>query len=145
MPAWFLVLFGLALMLIGTALFVAAFVLWAYSEKRAYLEPRTILCPENLEYATVTVDAARAAKTMLSGRQQLRITSCTRWPEMAGCDEACAVQVSLVGDDRAHGKYAPFGSTPEQLSDSNPVRMTPDMFGKISARDAERYRKNRSA
>jgi len=145
MPAFLALIFGLALLLVGTALFVAGYLLWASSEKDSYREPRTILCPESLDYARVTVDAAHAVRTARAGHQEIRLIGCSRWPEMQGCDQACAVQVPLVGDDRAKGEYVAFGMTPDQLRSESPVRMTPDLFGKVMRQEVNRYLENKSA
>ena len=139
MPTFVAILFGLTCFLLGTAAFLGAFLLWMYSEKRAYREPRTIICPENLDYAEVTVDGERAARSALSGQEEFHIASCSRWPEMEGCDEECAMQVPLVGDDRTQGQYAAFGMTPEQLRSKSPVRMSPDTFDAVMRTKVLRY------
>lgn len=131
MPAFLSVMFGLLFWLIGAALFVGAFLLWVYSEKRAFDEPSRIICPESMRYATVFVDGARAVRTLLDGHQEFHICDCSRWPKRSGCDQACAIQVPLVGDSRTRGEYAPFGLTPAQIRIHNPVRMTPEMFAKL--------------
>jgi hypothetical protein len=139
MPAFYAILFGLAFLIIGSSLFVGAFLLWLYSEKQSYRDPRRIICPENLDYATVMVDGDRAARSMIEGHQEFPISDCSRWPGKAGCDQACALQVPFVADDRGTGEYAPFGSTPAQLRTRNPVRMTPDLFGKVMRQEIERH------
>ena len=145
MPTLVAVLFALVLFLCGSAAILGAFLLWAYSEKRSFREPRTIICPENLDYTTVTVDGKFAAHTAAAGHQEFRIATCSRWPEMEGCDQECALQAPLVGDDRTFGKYAPFGMTPQQLRINNPVRMTSDMFGSVMRQKVLRYLNQRSA
>ena len=53
-----------------------------------------ITCPENLEAAAVHVNALRAAHwAAVSGEPVLRLDHCSRWPEKAGCDQACLTQV----------------------------------------------------
>ncbi len=145
MPAVAAVLFGLIFFLFGTAVFMGAFLLWIYTEKRSYREPRTIICPENLDYARVTVDGEAAALTAAAGRQEYRIAACSRWPQMQGCDQECADQVPLVGDDRAHGQYAAFGMTPEQLRSQSPVRMSPGRFGLVMRQKVNQYLNKRPA
>jgi hypothetical protein len=59
-----------------------------------YRGVRLITCPENLQPAAVRVAAFDAAKWYaVSGEQNLHLRTCSRWPEMAGCDEACLSQV----------------------------------------------------
>ena len=132
MPAFYSVLFGLLFWIIGASLFAGAFLLWVYSEKQSYREPRQIICPECRAYATVRVDGASALHTMLAGRQKFPIAECSRWPDRRGCNQACAIQVPLVGDDRSLCEYAPFGMSPALLRIHNPVRITPEMFARIN-------------
>ena len=99
MPTLVAVLFALVLFLFGSATILGAFLLWAYSEKCSFRDPRTIICPENLDYTSVTVDGKFAARTAAAGQQEFRIATCSRWPEMEGCDQECALQAPLVGDD----------------------------------------------
>lgn len=73
-----------ALLLLGT--FLGA---W-----RRYRGVRVITCPENREPAAVRIAAVDAATSIaLSGESDLHLRSCSRWPEMAGCDEACRNQI----------------------------------------------------
>lgn len=61
---------------------------------RLYRGVRVITCPENLQPAAVGVAAFDAAKWFaISGETDLHLRKCSRWPEMAGCDEACLTQV----------------------------------------------------
>lgn len=60
---------------------------------------RVITCPENLQPAAVTIDAAKAAKMMaITGEEDLHLTTCSRWPEMAGCAQECLTQISRSED-----------------------------------------------
>ncbi|HUP45836.1 MAG TPA: hypothetical protein VM779_10020 [Thermoanaerobaculia bacterium] len=55
---------------------------------------RLITCPDNLQAAAVKVDAVNAAKWMaIAGETDLHLSSCTRWPEMAGCAQECLRQI----------------------------------------------------
>ena len=55
---------------------------------------RVITCPENHEATAVRVAAFEAAKDLATGATpDLHLRTCTRWPEMAGCDEACIQQI----------------------------------------------------
>lgn len=59
----------------------------------AYRGTRIVVCPESREMVAVEVDAARAALSAPQGRPQLRLESCTRWPERQGCGQECLGQV----------------------------------------------------
>ena len=127
-----LILFWLVPFLVGAAMFIGAGVIWYYMAEWEYLEPLNIICPHTLRPAEVRVDGRHAARTRFAGREELQIAECSRWPEKRGCDQACTPQVWLVGDDRTHGQYAPFGLLPHSLRINNPVLMTLPMYGKIS-------------
>src|SRR5690242_4203428 len=54
---------------------------------------RLITCPENLEPAGVRVDARHAAATGLVLSPDLRLDSCSHWPEKADCAQECLREI----------------------------------------------------
>lgn len=54
---------------------------------------RVVICPETLTRAAVTVDVGHAAATAVWEKADLRLETCSRWPERKGCDEACVSQI----------------------------------------------------
>ena len=54
---------------------------------------RLVSCPENHQTVAVKVDAAHAAISVGRGFEDLRLESCTRWPEKAGCGQECLTQI----------------------------------------------------
>jgi uncharacterized protein DUF1761 len=82
-----LVLFLLALMVIYMMP-----TLWGISIFSRYRGSRLVTCPETKDTAVVELDARHAAVTGMGGHEDLRLKSCTRWPERAGCDEDCLPQ-----------------------------------------------------
>jgi hypothetical protein len=56
-------------------------------------EVREVSCPETMKEAIVRIQVARAIASTLSGGNELRLKSCSRWPEKRGCDQACLAQV----------------------------------------------------
>ncbi len=145
MPTLLLITFVLALSLFGVASVIVGYLLWLNTQKSRYREPRTIICPENLDYVAVTVDGAYAARTALQGQEKFRIASCSRWPEMQGCDQECADQAPLAGDDRRRCEYAAFGMTPEQLRSETPVAITPEQYGAVMRQKVGQYLSKRPA
>lgn len=127
-----LILFGLLCFAVGAAFFLGGPALWAYARSLQFREPRTIICPETQRWAEVTVDGAHAARTELAGRIDLRLLACSRWPERRGCDQACAWELPLVGDDRRLTPYAPFALEPRFLRINNPVRMSPALYARLA-------------
>jgi hypothetical protein len=80
----------------SVVLAIAAYVLLSgfFSTWRKYRGLRVITCPENLDSASVRVDALRAAHwAAISGDTVLRLSNCSRWPEMAGCGQECLAQI----------------------------------------------------
>jgi hypothetical protein len=53
-----------------------------------YRGTSVITCPETLQHAAVEVDTLHAAMA-----DELRLRACSRWPEKAGCDQACLHQI----------------------------------------------------
>ena len=58
-----------------------------------YRGTRVVVCPENREMVTVKVDAGHAAFSASQGRPDLRLESCTQWPEKGGCGQECLGQI----------------------------------------------------
>ena len=64
-----------------------------------YRGARVITCPENLRPAGVSVDAAHVAANPFAKTPQLRLSSCSRWPERAGCGQQCLSQVAATPEE----------------------------------------------
>jgi hypothetical protein len=60
---------------------------------------RVVVCPETRRPVAVEVDAGHAAVTAFMGGRELVLDSCTRWPERAGCDQACVFQIERAPED----------------------------------------------
>jgi hypothetical protein len=60
---------------------------------------RVVICPETERPVGVVVDAGRVAATALAGAPHLRLASCSRWPERAGCGQECLSQVEAAPQD----------------------------------------------
>lgn len=89
MPVWFWLV---ALVLIAAAVrFVGAW--WKFRGARV------VRCPENQKPAGVVVDASHAAATALGHVPELRLSSCSRWPEKAGCGQACLAEIHASPED----------------------------------------------
>ncbi len=84
-------LIGLAVVLGGAAVRMV----WVWCKYRGN---RVITCPENQRPAGVQMDAAHAAVTAL-GKTDLRLSTCTRWPERSGCGQQCLSQIEAAPQD----------------------------------------------
>jgi hypothetical protein len=62
-----------------------------------YRGRRVVTCPENQRPAGVAVDARHAMATALA-KPELRLESCSRWPEKAGCGQECLRQIEASPD-----------------------------------------------
>jgi hypothetical protein len=54
---------------------------------------RVVVCPETQQAVTVRVDVGHAIATAVWEKADVRLTSCTRWPERRECDQSCAHQI----------------------------------------------------
>jgi hypothetical protein len=60
---------------------------------------RLVTCPDNGQPAAVRVDAAQAAISAARGFRDFNLESCSRWPEKAGCGQACLRQIEAAPMD----------------------------------------------
>lgn len=85
------------LLLIGTVLVVylgIAFTAWIRLRGT-----RVVTCPETHKPAAVTIDTAHAAVTAVWEKADLKLATCSRWPERHDCDQACVPQIVESGDE----------------------------------------------
>lgn len=61
---------------------------------RLYGGLRLVNCPETMEEVIVKMRATRAMASALVGRKDVRLRSCSRWPEKQRCDQACLAQIA---------------------------------------------------
>jgi hypothetical protein len=85
-------------MVLGVAVLVGLGVSFVFLRRLtsaflAYRGTRVVVCPENREVVAVRVDAGHAAWSAPLGRPDLRLESCARWPEKAGCGQDCLGQI----------------------------------------------------
>jgi hypothetical protein len=119
-----------------------AFAVWVAA--RTYLRFKgkaVVVCPENNQPAGVEVSALSAALTAVGGRLELRLDTCTRWPEKMGCGQECLASIqtspesclmrSILGDwyrDKTCTYcQRPFGEI--SWIDHEPALLTPDGAG----------------
>jgi hypothetical protein len=77
--------------------FVAAATPVAMAAVRSYRTlsaVRYVSCPETAEEAIVKIKAARALASQLTGSKDLRLRSCSRWPEKEDCAQSCVSQIA---------------------------------------------------
>ena len=88
-----------ALVVVIAAVFLAIVLGRLALAWRRYRGERVIACPETRQPAGVVVDASHAAVTALGGAPELRLSSCSRWPERAGCGQPCLSQIAAAPED----------------------------------------------
>lgn len=86
------VLILLALFFLALCIIYLLPTMWGISIFSRYHGNRLVTCPETHDTAVVELDARHAAVTGLVGHEQLRLKSCSRWPERADCDQDCISQ-----------------------------------------------------
>ena len=64
-----------------------------------YRGKRIVTCPETRLPVGAEINAALAAGTWLVTQPRFVITACSRWPERAGCDQACAPQIEAAPEE----------------------------------------------
>lgn len=77
----------IAVGVLGLASIPAVIILYRYSG------PRVLTCPENRRHAGVTLDVRRVLASGMVSAPELRLASCSRWPERAGCGQECLSQI----------------------------------------------------
>lgn len=85
-------LIWLGLCLVVVAFVLSLFALWRRQIYNRYSGSRLVACPESRQSAVVSIDAKRAAATVMDGRLDLHLSECTRWPEHSKCRQACLSQ-----------------------------------------------------
>lgn len=60
---------------------------------------RIVTCPETHAPVGAKISAALAAGSWIVAQPRFVITACSRWPERAGCDQACAPQIEAAPDE----------------------------------------------
>ena len=98
----------------GAAILVVLLAIFARAFTRQFLKyrgDRVITCPENQRPAGVRVDASHVLLTTLfsnrakrapfarEGKPDLRLKSCSRWPERQDCGQQCLAQIEASPED----------------------------------------------
>ena len=76
--------------------FVVPFVAGTYLKFRG---ERVITCPETRKPAGVEVDSLHAALTAAFTHPDLRLKTCSRWPERQDCGQECLLQIEISPED----------------------------------------------
>jgi hypothetical protein len=85
-------------LLVTVGLLVVVALRWAMAWLK-YRGDRVVSCPENHRPAGVRLDAPRAAATSFGGTPELRLHTCSRWPEKAGCGQECLREIQQAPAD----------------------------------------------
>jgi hypothetical protein len=125
--------------------FVVLFVLsmiplgWVFLRTyRKFRGTRVITCPETGCAAAVEVDKGHAAATAAAGERELRLSTCSRWPEKEECGQECLSQIeaspegclvrSMLVEWYRNGACAYCREEIPEIrwSDNKPALLTPD-------------------
>jgi hypothetical protein len=130
------------LFLVIGIVFVLSFIPLAYAIARRYQRfrgPRVVTCPETGTTVAVEVNAGKAAFTAAFDEPELRLSSCSRWPERHDCGQECVKQIEEAPDgclvrERLAAWYADARCTlcghsigEIRWIDRKPGLLTPDM------------------
>ena len=86
----------LILLTIAAIYFVVPYVFRTYLRYRG---KRLVTCPETRKPVAVEVAAGHAALSAAVSHPDLRLKSCTRWPERKDCGQECLLQIELSPED----------------------------------------------
>lgn len=82
-----------AMIWVGVASALAVGLIISIEAYIKYRRQMLVTCPENHQRAAVRVDVMNAVKETLYGRESLRLSECSRWPERAGCGQDCLAEI----------------------------------------------------
>jgi hypothetical protein len=77
---------------------------------------RVVVCPETQKAAAVRVDVGHAMASAVRERPDLRLTSCSRWPERQECDQRCVRQIETAPSETAPKTIAAHFFTGERCA-----------------------------
>lgn len=83
---------------VAAAVLLAMIVTFVVLSAR-YRGKRIVTCPETHLPVSAEINAPLAAGTWLVTQPRFVVTACSRWPERAGCDQACAPQVEASPEE----------------------------------------------
>lgn len=127
-----------AMIWVGIASALAVGLIISIEAYFKYRRQMLVTCPENHQRAAVRVDVMNAVKETLYGRESLRLTECSRWPERAGCGQDCLAEIEAdpkacmvwtLVTDWYRGKNCVYCDRPFQelhWHDRPPALRTPD-------------------
>lgn len=95
-----LLLFWLLLFAVSACLLLLMPALLGREIYNRYRGVRAVTCPENRQQVIVSFQALRAAVSGLSGRPELRLAECTRWPAHQNCAQDCVPEATRVSPYR---------------------------------------------
>lgn len=79
--------------------FVAVLLVYLVIAARTWAHARgtrIVVCPETRLPVAVTVDVGHAVTSALWEKTDLRLASCTQWPERQDCDQPCVRQIEVA-------------------------------------------------
>ena len=91
------------------AVSIVASLAWAVRRWKSVAATRLITCPETGKREAVVVDPLHRASHAVAGQPDMRLRSCSRWPEREDCDQACLTQIAQAPDGcRVHALLDAF-------------------------------------
>ena len=95
---------GMTLLILGV-LVLLSLVPLGWRTLRTYQKfrgKRVVTCPETGCPEAVEVDRKHAAATTWLRETELRLASCSHWPQREGCGQECLTQIEAAPEGRAH-------------------------------------------
>ncbi len=88
-----------ALAIVLVVVIVSASAALVVRQYRRWRGTRIVTCPKDQSTAAVEVAALSATLVSLNREATARLSSCSHWPERAGCGRECVQQVQAAPDD----------------------------------------------
>ena len=77
---------------------------------------RVVVCPETQQPVAVKVDVGHAVASALWEKADVKLTSCSRWPERQDCDQPCVRQIETTPAETAPTTIAAHFFTGERCA-----------------------------
>ena len=88
----------IALLILAVLLVYLAIAVQTWARTRG---TRLVVCPETSAAVAVKVDVGHAVASALWEQTEVRLTSCSRWPERHDCGQPCARQIEIAPAETA--------------------------------------------
>jgi hypothetical protein len=125
------IVWALAAMAVLIAAFLLFRILRSYFRLRG---KRLVTCPQNRKPAAVSLAAVRLARDSALGKPPLRLSECSRWPELQGCGQDCLKEIEAAAEGcLVRGIVAAWYANKTCVLCGKPVDISGELVGQVPA------------